>query len=99
MGVNKALQKNGYEFDEKDSDSEAPAEIWINRKLSMGVRLEWFRLEQVIQMGENQQTVLINPMSKEELAKVIVEFVRDNREVQKALIELMCTSPNIVTEI
>jgi len=45
MGVNKALQKNGYEFDEKDSDSEAPAEIWINRKLSMGVRLEWFRLE------------------------------------------------------
>lgn len=50
-------------------------------------------------MGENQQTVLINPMSKEELAKVIVEFVRDNREVQKALIELMCTSPNIVTEI
>jgi len=39
-------------------------------------------------MGENQQTVLINPMSKEELAKVIVEFVRDNREVQKALIEL-----------
>ena len=50
-------------------------------------------------MGENQQAVLIDQMSKEELAKVIAELVRDNREVQKALIELMCVSPNVMTEI
>ena len=50
-------------------------------------------------MGENQQAVLINQMSKEELAKVIAELVRDNAEVQQALIELMCSSPNVVTEI
>lgn len=50
-------------------------------------------------MGENQQTVLINPMSKEELAKVIVELIRNNREIQKALIEFMCVSPNIRTQI
>lgn len=51
-----------------------------------------------MQMRVNQQTVLINPMSKEELAKVIAEFVRDNAEVQKALIELMCISPNVMTQ-
>ena len=45
MGINKALQKQGYEFDEKYSESEAPVEIWINKETGMGLRIEWFILE------------------------------------------------------
>jgi len=41
MGIDKELTKQGYEYD----DREAPAEIWINKKVGFGVRLEWFRLE------------------------------------------------------
>ncbi len=44
MGIDKALQSQGYEFDNGYSDREAPAEIWINKKAGMGVRLEWFML-------------------------------------------------------
>lgn len=45
MGIDTMLREQGYEFDNEYSDREARAEIWINRKLGMGVRLEWFRLE------------------------------------------------------
>ena len=45
MGIDTTLQEQGYEFDYEYSDREAPAEIWINRKTGMGVRLEWFRVE------------------------------------------------------
>ena len=44
MGIDKELQKQGYEFDIECSDREAPAEIWINEKAGFGVRLEWFKL-------------------------------------------------------
>ena len=40
MGIDKELEKQGYEHD----DREAPAEIWINKRAGLGVRLEWFRL-------------------------------------------------------
>jgi len=40
MAIDKELEKQGY----KHSDSEAPAEIWINKKAGFGCRLEWFRL-------------------------------------------------------
>ena len=45
MGIANALQNQGYEFDEEYTDREGNAEIWINRKISMGMRIEWFRLE------------------------------------------------------
>ena len=45
MGINKALHIYGYEFDEEYTDSEAPAEIWINKKIGMGLRIEWFMLK------------------------------------------------------
>ena len=44
MGIDKALQEQGYEFDQEYSDREAPAEMWINKENGMGLRLEWFRL-------------------------------------------------------
>ena len=40
MGLDEELIKQGYEYD----DSEAPAELWINKKVGFGFRLEWFRL-------------------------------------------------------
>ena len=44
MGIDKALQNQGYELDEECTNREGNAEIWINRKISMGMRIEWFRL-------------------------------------------------------
>jgi hypothetical protein len=41
MGIDDELEKQGYEYYE----SEAPIEIWINKKTGFGVRLEWFRYE------------------------------------------------------
>ena len=40
MAIDKELERQGYER----SDSEAPAEIWINKKTGFGFRLEWFWL-------------------------------------------------------
>ncbi len=45
MGIAKALQNQGYEFDEECTDREGNAEIWINRKGGMGMRIEWFMLK------------------------------------------------------
>jgi hypothetical protein len=45
MGMAKLLQGEGYELDDEQSDLAAPAEVWSNRKVGLGVRLEWFRLE------------------------------------------------------
>ena len=45
MGIDIELQRQGYEFDIEYSDREAPAEIWINKKMGMGFRIEWFMLE------------------------------------------------------
>ncbi len=41
MGIDKELERQGYVH----GDREAPAEIWINKKTNLGVRLEWFMLE------------------------------------------------------
>ena len=45
MGIDTELERQGYEFNSEYSDREATAEIWINKKAGLGVRLEWFRLE------------------------------------------------------
>ena len=51
--------------------------------------------------GEAQQSelVLVNQMSKEELADMISEIIRENGNVRQAIINLVCACPNIVTEI
>lgn len=50
---------------------------------------------------ETQQSelVLINQISKEKLAKVVSELIRENEEVRMAIINLACTSPYIKTQM
>ena len=57
---------------------------------------------EVIKMStETQQSelVLINQISKEKLAKVVSELIRENEEVRMAIINLACASPYIKTQI
>jgi len=44
MKFDKNLKKQGFALNTERTESEAPAEIWINEKAGLGVRLEWFRL-------------------------------------------------------
>lgn len=50
---------------------------------------------------ETQQSelILLNLMSKKELAKVVVELVKDSRELRRAILEVVWNCPNIVTQI
>ena len=41
----------------------------------------------------------MNQMSKEELAKVISELIKENKEVRMAIINLACASPYVVTRM
>ena len=45
MGIDRALQKHGYKFDQECTDKQAGAEIWINEEIGWGIRIEWFMLE------------------------------------------------------
>ena len=38
-------------------------------------------------------------MGKEDLAKNMVEMIYMNREVQKAILDFVCSCPNVKTEI
>lgn len=78
--------------------------LWVSNK-----NTAWFgRSFRMVQIGgvikistETQQSelVLMNQMSKEELAKVISELIRKNEEVRMAIINLACTSPYIKTQM
>jgi hypothetical protein len=50
---------------------------------------------------ETQQSglVLMNQISKEELAKAISELIRENEEVRMAIINLVCASPYVMTQM
>lgn len=50
---------------------------------------------------ETQQSelILLNQISKDELAKVMVDLIKNDREVQKAILNLAFSCPNIVTQI
>jgi len=45
------------------------------------------------------ELVLLNQMSKDQLAKVLVELIKNDREVQRAILNLAFACPNIVTQI
>ena len=40
----------------------------------------------------------MNEQEKQELAKVILELIRTDRQVQSAVIDLVCSCPNIMVE-
>jgi hypothetical protein len=44
MGIDKMLRSCGFEFNFERTETEAPAEMWINEGAGFGVRLEWFKL-------------------------------------------------------
>ena len=48
---------------------------------------------------QQMEMVLADKMTQEELARVIVELIRKNREVRQAIINLVCACPNVETEI
>ena len=50
--------------------------------------------------GEIQQSelVLINQMSKEQLAEVMAELIRSNPKIISALYNVICSCPNLVVE-
>ena len=48
---------------------------------------------------QQPEMVLLNEMSQEELAKVLVELIKNDREVQRAILNLAFSCPNIVTQI
>ena len=51
-------------------------------------------------IGEIQQSelVLINQMSKEQLAEVMAELIKSNPKVISALYNVICSCPNLVVE-
>ena len=50
---------------------------------------------------EKQQSemVLLNRISKDELAEVVVELIKDSRELRRAILEVVWNCPNIVMQI
>ena len=50
---------------------------------------------------ETQQSelVLLNQISGEELARVLVELIKDSRGLRRAILEVVWNCPNIVTQI
>ena len=51
-------------------------------------------------IGTRQSEILLlNRICKEELAKVLVELIKNDREVRMAILNLALSCPNIVTKI
>jgi len=49
--------------------------------------------------AQQSELVLLNQIGKDELAKVVVELIKDSRELRRAILEVMWNCPNIVTQI
>ena len=49
--------------------------------------------------AQQSEMLLLNRLGKEELAKVLVELIKNDREIQKAILNLAFSCPNIVTQI
>jgi len=52
-----------------------------------------------MKVGAQAEMVLLNEMSQEELTKVVVALIKNDREVQRAILNLVFSCPNIVTQI
>jgi len=50
---------------------------------------------------ETQQSemIMLNRISKEELTRALVELIKNDHEVQRAILNLAFSCPNIVTQI
>jgi len=48
---------------------------------------------------QHSELVSLNGISKEELARLLADLINNDRDVQKAIINLAFSCPNIVTQI
>ena len=48
---------------------------------------------------QQAEMVLLNDMSKEELAKIAVELIRDSKELRRAILDVVWNCPIIVTQV
>ncbi len=48
---------------------------------------------------QQSEVVLLNQMDKDEFAKVVVELIKDSRELRRAILEVVWNCPNIVTQV
>lgn len=48
---------------------------------------------------QRSELVLLDQMSREEFAKILVELVKDNRELRRAILEVVWSCSNIVREV
>ena len=47
---------------------------------------------------QESELVLLNQISRDELAKVLAELIENDRDVQRAILNLAFSCPNIVTQ-
>jgi len=48
---------------------------------------------------QHSELVSLNGISKEELARLLADLINNDQEVQKAILNLAFSCPNIVTQI
>ncbi len=48
---------------------------------------------------QKSEMILLNQVDKEELGEVLVELIKDSRELRRAILEVVWNCPNIVTRI
>ena len=55
---------------------------------------------EIMNIGTQQsEMVLLSQMSKEELAKIAIELIKDSKELRRAILEVVWNCPNIVTQV
>jgi len=48
---------------------------------------------------QQSELVFLNQIGKEELAKVLVELIKSDREVQRAILNLAFSCPNVMAQV
>jgi hypothetical protein len=48
---------------------------------------------------QHAETIVLNNISKEELGRLLVELIENDRDVRRAILNLALSCPNIVTQI
>ena len=48
MSIEKTLERQGYELEYECTELGDRKQVWLNKKIGMAVRVEWFRMEKVI---------------------------------------------------
>ena len=48
-------------------------------------------------LGKGTVVIRMDEMDKEQLTKVMVQLIKDDQGVRKAVLHLVCTSPNVVS--